>query len=135
MRVGRHDSPDVLGLATRLQGIRYRLGGNSPETGFDCSGFVQYVYRQDGIELPHNSRDLARYLPAVALGDRQPGDLVFFRIHGHRHAHVGIYLGDNRFVHASSSRTNAVMVSRLDGAYWRKRLDGVRRPMTAFGLR
>jgi cell wall-associated NlpC family hydrolase len=131
----RQVATDLLTYATSFQGVHYRLGGSSPRTGFDCSGFVQFVYRQGGVELPHNSRDMARELPAVAPVDRRPGDLLFFRIHGRAHSHVGIYLGDNQFVHATSRRTNTVMISRLDDPYWRRRLDGVRRPTQATASR
>ena len=129
----KQNGVDLLAYATGLLGVHYRLGGSSPRNGFDCSGFVQYVYRQGGIELPHNSRAMARSLPAIASPEKQPGDLVFFRIGGRAHSHVGIYLGENQFVHATSHRTNSVMISRLDDAYWRKRLDGIRRPGLSAG--
>lgn len=124
----KQNGVDLLAYATGLLGVHYRLGGSSPKNGFDCSGFVQYVYQHGGIELPHNSHAIARSLPAIASPEKQPGDLVFFRIGGRAHSHVGIYLGDNQFVHATSHRTNSVMISRLDDTYWRKRLDGIRRP-------
>lgn len=119
---------DVPLYALSLVGSPYRMGGTSPETGLDCSGLVGHVFRQvAGVTLPRDSRaisEAARPLSADAL---QPGDLVFFNTLNRAFSHVGIYLGDNRFVHATSSRTNAVMVSDLSSRYWRSRFDGARR--------
>jgi cell wall-associated NlpC family hydrolase len=120
----------VLAFAVSLRGARYRAGGESPETGFDCSGFVRYVYGRLGIELPRNSADMAAALLPVPAGGREAGDLVFFNTNGKPFSHVGIYLGDGRFVHAPSTRTGKVMVSNLAENYWRNRLTGVRRAPT-----
>jgi cell wall-associated NlpC family hydrolase len=121
-------SDDVSMYAVSLVGSPYRLGGTSPETGVDCSGFVGHVFRQAaGVELPRDSRAISRAAQPVARDELQPGDLVFFNTLNRAFSHVGIYLGDDRFVHAASSRTGEVMVSDLGNPYWRQRFDGARR--------
>lgn len=119
---------DVPLYAVSLVGSPYRLGGASPETGLDCSGLVGHVFRQvAGIALPRDSRALSEAGAPLAPDELQPGDLVFFNTANRAFSHVGIYLGDDRFVHASSSRTGVVMVSNLSERYWRTRFDGARR--------
>ncbi len=111
-----------------LRDIRYRRGGSDPKTGFDCSGFVRYVYQHSlGAILPNNSASQFDAGASVARNDMKAGDLVFFRVHGKRISHVGIYLGDNRFIH-SPSTGKRVSVSNLDEAYWAHRFAGARRP-------
>src|SRR5574340_1219593 len=118
--------------AVSLVGSPYRLGGTSPETGVDCSGFVGHVFRQTaGVVLPRDSRAISEAAQPLAQADLQPGDLVFFNTLDRAFSHVGIYLGDGRFVHASSSRTGSVMVSSLSDRYWHQRFDGARRVLTA----
>lgn len=99
-------------------GTRYRWGGEQPG-GFDCSGFVQYVMRRQGIELPRTARDMRSAARPIGIHELQPGDLVFFR----NPDHVGIYMGNNLFIHASSGR-GRVTVSTLDGGYYQKRYTG-----------
>ena len=121
-------SEDIPLYAVSLVGSPYRLGGNSPETGLDCSGFVGHVFRQvAGVVLPRDSRSISEAAHPLLQTELQPGDLVFFNTLNRAFSHVGIYLGDNRFVHAASSRTGAVMVSNLNDRYWRTRFDGARR--------
>src|SRR5690606_7991364 len=97
-------SDDISMYAVSLVGSPYRLGGTSPETGLDCSGFVGHVFRQAaGVELPRDSRAISRAAQPVARTELQPGDLVFFNTLNRAFSHVGIYLGDDRFVHAASS--------------------------------
>lgn len=115
------------GEALRLEGAPYRYGGESPEQGFDCSGLVQYVYARQGIRLPRATLDMARELPAVSAGQRQPGDLLFFDTEGKPFSHVGLYVGQEAFVHAPGNGRQ-VMRSSLTLPYWRERLTGVRRP-------
>jgi cell wall-associated NlpC family hydrolase len=111
-----------------LRHIRYKRGGRDPSTGFDCSGFVRYVFRHGaGTELPSDSASQYRTGKLVAKQDMKTGDLVFFRIKGKRVSHVGIYLGDGRFIHAPSAG-KAVSISRLDQSYWSKRFVGAKRP-------
>ena len=119
---------DIPMYAVSLIGSPYRLGGISPETGLDCSGFVSHVFRQTtGIVLPRDSRAISEAAQPLAKTELLPGDLVFFNTLNRAFSHVGIYLGDDRFVHAASSRSGAVMVSNLNDRYWRERFDGARR--------
>ena len=119
---------DIPIYAVSLVGSPYRLGGTSPETGLDCSGFVGHVFRQTaGVVLPRDSRAISEVAQPLAPAELQPGDLVFFNTLNRAFSHVGIYLGDDRFVHAASSRTGSVMVSNLNDRYWRERFDGARR--------
>lgn len=117
----------LIDYALSLEGRPYRFGGASPETGFDCSGYVYSVFERFDVRLPRDSRSMARALPEVEREQLRPGDLVFFNTRKHKFSHVGIYLGEDRFVHASSSRTRRVMVSDMTEPYWRKRFNGVRR--------
>jgi len=118
----------VIGHALSLDGVRYRPGGMDPSRGFDCSGFVSYVYAQAGIELPHSSAAQFDLLPRIERGALRPGDLVYFRTgRGKRISHVGLFLGGDRFIHASSSRTRRVMVSSLGERYWARSWAGARR--------
>jgi len=117
----------MLDEALDLVGIRYRRGGNDADSGFDCSGFVGYVYRQTlGLVLPRTARDISREGEPVAKGDLKPGDLVFFNTLRHAFSHVGIYLGDNRFVHAPRAG-KSVRVEDLTDRYWVRRYNGARR--------
>ncbi|HMM56346.1 MAG TPA: C40 family peptidase [Rudaea sp.] len=120
----------LVDFAMTLRDIRYRRGGRSPHSGFDCSGFVHYVFAQVlGVELPENSA--AQYADAdstkIARDDLQAGDLVFFRTRGKRISHVGIYLGAGRFIH-SPTTGERVRVDRLSERYWERRYAGARRP-------
>jgi cell wall-associated NlpC family hydrolase len=115
-------------LADGLRNIRYKRGGRSPTTGFDCSGFVRYVFRQGiGAELPNTSSAQFHTGLAVARDELRGGDLVFFRTRGKRVSHVGIYLGEGRFIHAPSSG-KTVSISSLTEHYWSRRFAGARRP-------
>ena len=117
----------VLMRAIGLVGTPYRYGGNTPEGGFDCSGLVNYVYRDMlDLRLPRTSRALAEYQgPRVATDRLAPADLVFFGADG-TVTHVGIYVGEGRFVHAPSTG-GTVRLDRLDGPYWRTHYSGARR--------
>jgi peptidoglycan DL-endopeptidase CwlO len=116
--------------ALGFRGTPYTNGGSDPGTGFDCSGFTQYVFAQFGIALPREVAEQYRTGTPVALGQLQPGDLVFFHTVSAGASHVGIALGDDRFVHAPSSR-GVVRVERLSSTYWSRRLVGVRRLVAA----
>lgn len=110
-----------------LLGTPYRWGGNSPDGGFDCSGLVGYVFRTAlGIELPRVSRDMARTGERVERTKLDPGDLVFFGRRGNRVDHVGIYVGNGRFLHAPRTGRD-VTVSSLDTGYWANRFLQARR--------
>lgn len=108
-------------------GIDYRPGGRSPVSGFDCSGLVAHVYRQTyGIRLPHNARAQSEAGVPVELAEMAPGDLVFYDTLNRPYSHVGIYLGDGRFVHAPKSGAR-VRVESLSSTYWTQRFNGARR--------
>ena len=110
-----------------LIGIHYRRGGSSPEHGLDCSGLVRYVFREaHGTELPRTSFEISKMGESVEKKDLQPGDLVFFNTLRRTFSHVGIYLGDNKFIHAPSSG-GAVRIESMDLAYWKARFNGARR--------
>lgn len=113
--------------ALSLEGIPYNWGMESPEKGFDCSGFVHYLYANQGINLPRTAYDMAVSLKEPTGGFEEPGDLVFFNTTGMAFSHVGILLSKNRFVHASSSQ-GGVTVSSLESPYWAAHFQGVRSP-------
>jgi len=124
-------SIDTLGLvayAASMQGKPYVLGGDSPRLGFDCSGLVHHVFGTFHFELPRNAASMAASLPQVPLSNIQAADLLFFNTQGSPYSHVGIYLGDGRFVHAPSPRTGRVIISTMSNQYWHGRLSGARRP-------
>jgi len=113
--------------ALDLIGIRYKWGGATPDTGLDCSGLVQFVFQQTtGVTLPRSAKEMSRLGDKIALADLQPGDLVFFNTRRFAFSHVGIYLGDNRFVHAPR-RGREVEVATIDRSYWQQRFNGARR--------
>ncbi len=119
----------LLEVAMKLRDTRYVRGGRDPATGFDCSGFVRYVFAHAvGMQLPHNSASQFLAGLKVNRADMQPGDLVFFRTHGRRNiSHVGIYISNGRFIH-SPSAGKSVEISSLSEAYWAKRFAGAKRP-------
>lgn len=118
----------VITYALSLQGVPYRYGKDSPEEGFDCSGFVKHVYQKQGIALPRTVKDMALSLPQIPKNDVHSGDLVFFNTNGRSFSHVGIYVNNDKFVHAPSLRTGRVLVSSLKNKYWQKHYIGARRP-------
>lgn len=108
-------------------GVRYRYGGASPDTGFDCSGLITYTAeRAWGLKLPRNTSAIALIGTSIDKRELQPGDLVFFNTLGRRYSHVGIYLGDDRFVHSPSSG-GVVRIEKMTMKYWAKRYNGARR--------
>jgi cell wall-associated NlpC family hydrolase len=113
----------LLDLGRSLIGTRYRYGGTSVQSGFDCSGFVGYLFREEvGLELPRSTRELINLdAPKVARADLEPGDLILFNDRGRgRVSHAGIYLGDDQFIHSSSSRSGGVRIDSLDDSYWNR---------------
>ncbi len=111
----------MLAHGLSLVGTRYRPGGTSVQSGFDCSGFVGFLYKQElGIQLPRSTREMITLdAPKVARSDLEPGDIIFFNKRGRgRVSHAGIYLGDNQFIHSSSSRSGGVRVDSLADRYW-----------------
>ncbi len=117
----------IIDRAQDLIGIRYRRSGDQPQTGFDCSGFVGYVYREGlGLILPRASREISKAGTPVSKDELEAGDLGFFNTMRHAFSHVGIYLGDNLFVHAPRTG-ETVRIDDLQGRYWAKRYSGARR--------
>ncbi|KAB0550392.1 peptidoglycan endopeptidase [Pseudomonas argentinensis] len=113
----------VLEKGISLIGTRYRFGGTSVKTGFDCSGFIGYLFREElGMELPRSTRDMIKIdAPLVDRKALKPGDLVFFSTAGRgRVSHAGIYLGDDQFIHSSSRRSGGVRIDSLDDGYWKR---------------
>jgi hypothetical protein len=122
-----HGAQDLVFYALGLVGIEYRYGGEDPESGLDCSGLVRHVFQQvAGVTLPRTSVEMSRVGNRVGKGELRPGDLVFFNTRRFAFSHVGIYLGDGRFVHAPRTGRD-VEVARFDNGYWQKRFDGARR--------
>lgn len=112
-------------------GVPYRRGGNTAETGFDCSGFVRAMYNQTvGLVLPRRAVEQAAATQPVARTDMQPGDLVFFNTMRRAFSHVGIYVGEGKFIH--SPRPGAqVRLEDMNGSYWERRFSGARRVAAA----
>ena len=108
-------------------GTPYRVGGLSPQTGFDCSGLVAYAYREGaGLTLPRTTFELSQLGQAVDRSALKPGDLVFYNTQRREYSHVGIYLGEDRFIHAPTSGGD-VRVENLRAEYWVRRYNGARR--------
>jgi cell wall-associated NlpC family hydrolase len=106
-----------------LVGTRYRYGGLNAETGFDCSGFVGFLFKEKaGIELPRSTREMINIkAPVVARSALKPGDVIFFNNRGRgRVTHAGIYIGDDKFIHSASRRSGGVRVDSLDDSYWKR---------------
>jgi len=122
----REHAGEVVIYALGLMDVDYRFGGKNPESGLDCSGMVSYIYRNAlGIELPPNAARIAQIGREIEPARLAPGDLVFFNTTGQSFSHVGIYLGDDRFIHAPSSN-GKIKVSSLKAAYYAKRLEAAR---------
>lgn len=118
---------DLVVGALGLLGIAYRLGGNTPTSGFDCSGLVRYVFQTAvGLDLPRRAEEISRIGSKIDRSDLKPGDLVFYKTLRKTFSHVGIYLGNNRFIHAPSSG-GAVRVDDMTQSYWTARFNGARR--------
>ncbi|MDD2720869.1 MAG: C40 family peptidase [Gallionella sp.] len=113
--------------AMSLSDTPYRYGGADPENGFDCSGFVQFVFQNSvGMSLPRTSAEMSRVGIPMDISELRPGDLVFFNTRHSRFSHVGIFIGENRFVH-SPKTGKAISIASLDDRYWRSHFDGARR--------
>ena len=118
---------EVLMSALALTGTPYKFGGISPDAGFDCSGFVRYVFQQAAnLTLPHGARAISQVGKSIPIDQLQPGDLVFYNTLKSTFSHVGIYIGDNRFIHSPSSG-GGVHIVDMNDEYWVKRFNGARR--------
>ena len=124
---------DMLTQAMGLLGVPYKRGGTSEETGFDCSGFVRYLYEKSfGQLLPRRADEQAKATESIDRNELQPGDLVFFNTMKRTFSHVGIYVGDGKFIHAPRTG-KAIRVDDMRSAYWQKRFNGARRVQTEDG--
>ena len=112
-------------------GVPYKRGGNNAETGFDCSGFVRAIYQQSvGLLLPRRAEEQAAATQTIAKNDLKPGDLVFFNTLRRAFSHVGIYVGDNKFIHSPKPGAE-VRVENMGLSYWQTRFNGARRVAAA----
>jgi cell wall-associated NlpC family hydrolase len=122
----RTDAASIVKDALALRGAPYRNGGSDPK-GFDCSGFVQYVFGKHGVRLPRGTREQLEHGTEVRLAAIAPGDLIFFSTTPSKEAsHVGVAIGGDEFVHAPSSR-GVVRVEKFSAPYWSRRIVGLRR--------
>lgn len=118
---------ELVVTAMGFLGVPYRRGGNSAETGFDCSGFVKAIYEQTvGLVLPRRANEQAAATQTIDKKDLQPGDLVFFNTMRRAFSHVGIYVGDGKFIHSPKPGAE-VRVEDMGASYWARRFDGARR--------
>lgn len=118
---------DLILKGLEMVGVSYRRGGTDPDAGLDCSGFVQLVFREAiGMVLPRTSREMSQVGARVEHQELKPGDLVFFNTMRRAFSHVGIYLGEGRFMH-SPRPGGEVRVEDMDSSYWVKRYNGARR--------
>lgn len=131
----RHDVVDktsaLVMTAMGFLGVPYRYGGNTAENGFDCSGLVRAIYGQTiGMVLPRRADQQAAATQTIDKQELQPGDLVFFNTMRRAFSHVGIYVGDGKFIHSPRSGAQ-VRVEDMRASYWQRRFDGARRVITA----
>ncbi|MBP5987978.1 MAG: C40 family peptidase [Azonexus sp.] len=118
---------DVILQGLKLVGVRYRWGGNDEDSGLDCSGFVRLVFKDSiGTSLPRTAREMSEVGEKIDSQQLKPGDLVFFNTMRRTFSHVGIYLGDNHFLHAPRAGAE-VRVENMDSSYWMSRYNGARR--------
>ena len=118
---------DVILQGLKLVGVRYRLGGNDESSGLDCSGFVRLVFKDSvGAQLPRTAAEMSQVGQRIDSSQLKPGDLVFFNTMRRAFSHVGIYLGDNHFLHAPRTGSE-VRVESMEDSYWTKRYNGARR--------
>lgn len=120
----------LVGYAMGFLGVPYKRGGSSFETGFDCSGFVRTMYEQSmGLVLPRRAAEQAQATQIISMKDLKPGDLVFFNTLRRAFSHVGIYIGDGKFIHSPRSGSE-VRVEDMNQTYWQQRFNGARRVET-----
>ena len=118
---------DLVSNAVGFLGVRYKRGGTSAETGFDCSGFVRAIYEQTvGLVLPRSADQQAKATQVIDKKELQPGDLVFFNTMRRSFSHVGIYVGDGKFIHSPRSGTE-IRIEDMGISYWARRFSGARR--------
>jgi cell wall-associated NlpC family hydrolase len=126
-RAGSAQGSDVVHYAKSLIGTPYHYGGRSPRTGFDCSGFVDYVFlKARGIKLPRRSEDMSRVGVRIKGNQLRPGDLVFYSTQGWPYSHVGIYIGNAKFIHSPHTGRRVEVVD-MSLHYWQAHYNGARR--------
>ncbi len=117
---------EVVIYALNLMDRDYKFGGSNPDTGLDCSGMVSYIFQQSvGIRLPHNARKIALAGKVIRFTELLPGDLVFFNTNGQSFSHVGIYIGDGRFIHAPK-HNGKIRTDSLSSGYFKDHLEAAR---------
>ena len=128
--VNSDDRREVVLYALSLLDVNYQFGGANPDAGLDCSGLVYFIYKNAlGINLPHNAAEMARLSRPVSTADLEAGDLVFFNTLGKPYSHVGVYIGDGKFVHAPSSKSH-IKVESLKSPWFAARFEGGRTLIT-----
>ena len=126
-QVSQNEADQLIGSAMSLLGVAYRFGGTSPTTGMDCSAFMQYIFRRTmQVNLPRTSSEQAKVGTQVSRSALQPGDMVFFNTSGRRISHVGLYIGNDRFIHAPRTGKN-IEITSLSNKYWTSRYVTARR--------
>ena len=120
------NAPAVIATALQFRGVPYRLGGDEPVGGFDCSGFVHYVFEQHQVALPRTVSQQYEVGTKISPSDIEPGDLVFFATTASNATHVGLAIGPDEFIHAPGTG-GVVRIDRVDAPYWKARVLGVRR--------
>lgn len=126
-QLGRNEADQLIGSAMSLLGVAYRFGGTSAATGFDCSGFMQHIFRKTmQVNLPRTSAEQARVGEHVSRSALQAGDMVFFNTSGRRISHVGLYIGNDRFIHAPRTG-KSIEITSLSNKYWSARYVTARR--------
>ncbi len=123
---GHGPNYDMAMAAKEMVGVRYRYGGSSPSSGFDCSGLIYYSYKRIGLRSPRTTRDLYRHARPVDRSELRTGDILFFKLDGKKVSHAAIYLGNGRMVHAPS-RGKRVSYASLRSRFWRSRFIGAGR--------
>ncbi len=123
---GHGPNYDMAMVAKEMVGVRYRYGGSSPSSGFDCSGLIYYSYKRIGLRSPRTTRDLLNRTRPVSRSELRTGDILFFKLDGKKVSHAAIYLGNGRMVHAPSSGKR-VSYASLRSRYWRNRFIGAGR--------
>jgi hypothetical protein len=122
-----HSGAELVLRALSLLGVNYKFGGSSPDTGLDCSGLVRHVFRETvGTVLPRKAEEISRSGENIDTSQLRPGDLVFFNTLRRTFSHVGIYIGNDQFVHAPSSG-GGVRIEQMSKQYWSQRFNGARR--------
>ncbi|HVK55913.1 MAG TPA: C40 family peptidase [Burkholderiales bacterium] len=126
-QTARAAASELILNAMSLLGVNYKYGGDSPETGFDCSGFVTHVFKESAdITLPRSAHEMSLVGQRVSTKELQPGDLVFYNTLRRAFSHVGIYIGDDKFIHSPSGGRTVEIVD-MNEKYWLKRYQGARR--------